>query len=291
MPSTTSGRRHRRTRWLARREGVDYGPYTGDQLLAAIAAREIDLETPVAATSDMQWSPVSAYADLREHYDRCRRQWELESVEADATRHEQRLKAMRVVKGGTWRFALVAALAVLALGGYMAWRLVHARPTGLLDAVAVAMPASLPVAPPVVRGGSPPISPEPRAVPVLSEPQSYDTAGVATEGGGPAPVTSFDFDADPADELSEAALTRITEQARKGLAGCAGDLAGRRESFTGTRVTFLVRPGRLSDFTVGKKVRSEAAFKACIKKTLRGVAVPSFGGSQRRVTIPLAVRR
>ncbi len=294
MQAMTKARR--RQRWLARRDGVDYGPYTEEQLLEAIADREVTLETLVASTTDMVFEPLSAHEHFRSHYDTCQERWEVESVEADASRHEQKLKAMRVVKGGTWRMALVGALVILSLAGWMAWRLSNARPTGLLDAIAVAMPTSLPLAPSVLRVATPPAAAEARAVPRLRETTNttttYDTAGVAIEGSeGQGGTTSFDFDADPSEEISDAALGKVTRSARAALVPCAQALAGSDAGFAGTRVGFTVESGRLSRFVVGKEVKGRASFKACIKKALKGVSVPTFGGQERRVTVPLEVRR
>ena len=47
------------------------------------------------------------------------------------------------------------------------------------------------------------------------------------------------------------------------------------------------QPGR---FTVGKEVIGNAPFKACVKKALARVSVPSFNGDERRVTVPLRVQ-
>lgn len=287
-------RARRRSRWLARRDGVDYGPYSEGELLAAIAGREVTLETLVASTSDMVFQPLSTHPRFREHYDTCQERWEVESVEADASRHEQKLKAMRVVKGGTWRVALAVTLIVAGLGAWMAWRLSNARPTGLLDAIAVSMPTSLPGLPSLVRAATPPAAVEARAVPRLREvtTTTYDTAGVAIEGAAVAgAVATFDFDADPSQELSQTALGNVTQAAQKALVPCAQALAATDSGFGGTRVAFTVESGRLARFVVGKEVSSVASFKACIKRALKGVSVPAFGGQPRRVTVPLQVRR
>ncbi|MGM0576295.1 MAG: hypothetical protein ACQEXJ_11245 [Myxococcota bacterium] len=284
-------RKKRDTRWLVRRGEVDYGPYTTEQLLEEIGQRNVDLGTLVCDVSTRKWDHAGAYTLFRDYYAQCEGRWEREAAHDEAERHERAMKAASAIKGGTWRLLLIGAVVVLGLGGWLVYRFVHVKPSGILDSVALAQPPALPEPPAVPTSweGVRPI--EPTEIAVLKERINYDTAGVRVAGvDGPA-VQTLDFDGEGGTEIPAAELERITATARRGLTRCAQDAASRSSAFHGTRVGFTVRSRRLTGFTVGEEVRYNARFKACVKRSLRRIRVPSFSGGERRVSIPLRVRR
>lgn len=285
----------RQERWLVRRAEVDFGPYTNDQLLEEIALHHVDLGTPICQVGTQDWEPAGTHALFRDHYARCETRWRVEEAEQAADKHEQKLKTMRVIKGSTWALILGGALVVLLFGGWLTWRFMHLQPSGILNAVALASPAPLPPPPSLKVPLSRLQEPEIHRFPVLKEPETYDTAGVGGEGSGAALVTRMEFDENGGGgggaSLSEGQLKQITEHARGQLVGCAQAAATRSATFTGTKVTFIVRSGGLGSITVGPEVRSNQPFKACVKRALKGISVPKFAGSERRVTVPLHVKR
>lgn len=286
----------RRERWLVRRGEVDFGPYTGEQLLEEIALRHVDLGTPICEVGTQEWEPAGTHAIFRDHYARCETRWRVEEAEKAADKHEQKLKTMRVIKGSTWALILGGGVVVLLLGGWLTWRFMHLQPSGILDAVTLAAPALLPSPPGAKVASSRLPELQTRPFPVLKEPETYDTAGVGGEGSAAPLVTRMEFDENGGGgaggpSLSEGQLKQITERARGGLVACAQAAAVRSATFTGTKVTFIVRSGGLGNFTVGSEVQGNQPFKACVKRALSGVAVPKFVGSDRRVTVPLHVKR
>lgn len=273
---------------------VDYGPFSTDQVLEQIKSREIKLGSMITLLGTDEWEPVGTHERFRDHYAECSVAWDVEEAEQDADRHERQLKTMAAVGGGTWRLGLVALMLALGVGGWFGWRIMNAQPTGVLGAVAMAAAPALPDPPPPPAAASALPIPAPRAFPVLKEPVyvNYDTAGVALEGAdkGAHVVQTLNFD-DSSDELSDAQINKIVAAARSRLVPCAHDAATRSESFSGTRVAFWVQSGKLGRFTVGSEVVSNGRFKACVKKALSGISVPTFGGQQRKVTVPLRVQR
>ena len=171
----------------------------------------------------------------------------------------------------------------------MTWRMARAEPTGILSAVKVAQPPSLPVIPEHTEAKALKI-PDGTTVRRLREVTNYDTSGVGVEGRGGDLVNTMSFD-DDANELSESQLNKVVSSARGKLLGCAQAAAGRSERFRGTRVSFVVRSGSLGAFTVGSEASGDQPFKACVKRALKAVTVPQYGGSQRKVTIPLVIQR
>jgi len=272
-------------RWLTRRDGVDFGPFSTEQVVEMISRREIDLGTLVCDVAERKWEPLGSHAEFRTHYAVAEKSWTAE----DADQHERQLRTRRRLTGGAWRALLIGGLVVLVVAGWMAWRLSRAEPTGILQAVTLGLPPALPAMRPVLEP-RPLLIPPGTQIRRLREGAHYDTAGVGVEGRGTDLVQTMSFGGD-ANELSDAALNKVVAAARRKLTGCAQSLAARSESFTGTRVSFVVRSGGLGAFTVGSEVSADRPFKACIKAALRSVSVPTFGGAQRKVTVPLSVRR
>ncbi len=280
-----------RTRWLVRRDGAEYGPYSTDQLLEEIALRRVDLGTPVCDLARREWNPAGEHAPFRDHYAQCIKRWEVEALEADVDKHERKLKAMDNVKGGAWRLMVVGLVLATALGSWIVWRILKAEPTGIADAVAVPELPALPDAPqPRMTASGIEVLAAGTKVAVLKEYENYDTAGVGSEAGAAAAVTRFDFEGGEGGGLDPSTLKRILGEAKAGLVGCAQQAATRSASFKGTKVTFVVRSGRLDSFTVGREALSNAPFKACVKGVLKRVKVPRFAGSDHKVSFPLVVQ-
>lgn len=284
------------SRWLVRRDGVDFGPYSVEDLLAAIDRREVDLGTMVCNVAERVWEPAGSHQLFREHYAASEARWAAQEIQAGAARHERQLRRSGALKGGTRYLLVLGIVLAIGAGGYTVWRLAHARPTGILEAVAIARPLDLPAAPVrPARFRGPPVPPA-RAFPVLQEAPRRSSgfgsvAGVVEEGQAAAPVTRLDFDDSQGHEIPQAELDRIMAQARVGLEGCARDAASRSADFNGTRVTFVIRSRKLGSFTVGKEALTNRGFKACVKRKLGAISVSAFDGSERRVTIPLRVKR
>lgn len=280
-----------RKRWLVRGEGEDLGPYTTEEILAAIAARDMSLGTEIADVSDQDWGPVGTHGLFRDYYATCDERWQVEDAEEEAGEHARRLRLRRMVQSGTGGFMVVVVIVLLGFGGWITWRLLHAEPTGILEAVALADPVALPPAGPPPAASTAPFVVEPIKVPRVRDRESLDTRGVGTESeAGAVPVTTLDFDSEAGPELSDGQLDRIVQKARGGLEGCARSAVSRSAEFRGTRVRFAVRPGRIGRITVGKEASDDARFKACVRSVLKGIRVPSFGGADHFVTVPLRVR-
>ncbi len=287
----SAARRKRSQRWLAKRGTVDYGPFTTEEVKEALARKEMDLGTLLAELGTQTWQPIGVYAEFREFYGGLHERWEREAIEAEVTKHEAKLRAMDKVKGGAWKVIALATVVVLGLGAWVVYRILHAEPTGVLEAVAIKEAPLLP-APPKPKLGDPALRPaEGRKVRKLRELRNYDTAGVTAEGSGSAPVTRLSFadgeggGAGP----SQAQIDRVVRSVTPGLLRCASTAAAKSD-FRGANVSFLVRSGRLGGITVSRKALKNKPFVACVKSTLRRAKAPTFSGSERRVTIPLRIR-
>jgi len=290
MVATRQLKRVGSERWLFRTDRGDYGPITTDQVLDAIREHKIDLATQVSVTGTNTWTVAGEFALFREHYAVCERRWDDERLRAQADAMGRRIER----RGHATRHAgrLVAVLVVVGLGfgGWVAWRLMKAEPLGLARIVRPLSVAPLPSAPPNARTVAMLPVVKDHKVARLAEPESYDTAGIAIDGGAVPPefVTQMHFSLEGEVQMISAAdLARVVESARQGLYGCAREAATRGPSFAGTDVAFTVASGHLAGVSAGAEARRNAPFLACIKAALARVKVPEFAGSERRGTVPL----
>ncbi|MGB0588985.1 MAG: hypothetical protein ACPGU1_04815 [Myxococcota bacterium] len=270
---------------MTRKDGVDFGPFTTEQVVTMIETREINLGTMICNVADRLWEPLGSYSEFRGEYARVEEGWASEAADD----HARQLRTKRLLTGSAGRLAIIGALVFVSFAAWMTWRMSRAEPTGILAAVKVAQPPELPVLPQVQEPEALKI-PEGTKVRRLREGINYDTSGVGVEGSGGTLVNTMSFD-DDGNELSEAQLNKVVSSARGKLLSCAQAAAGRSERFRGTRVSFVVRSGGLGAFTVGAEASGDQPFKACVKRALKAVSVPQYGGSQRKVTIPLVIKR
>lgn len=286
--------RGRKTRWLVRRDNVDYGPYNDEEVFECFVRKEINLGSLITPAGTQQWKPAGEYPQFRDRMVELQKRWDEIALEEEVEAAEQKLKTKQAVSGGAWKLIVVGLIVFAGLGSWIIYRIVHAEPTGIMDAVNIPDLQILPE-PPAAAAKAPQLTlAQATKVKRLREFTNYDTSGVGMEGSGPAPESRFEFDesgnAVGGPGLSQAALNKIINKAQGGLVRCAQKAAERSSSFKGTKVSFLVKPGRLGSFTVGRSAIKNAPFKACVKAALKRVSVPQFGGSDRRVTIPLAIR-
>jgi len=281
-------------RWLYRKDGNDYGPVSTDGLLEAMATRKVDLATQVCSLTTRKWTPAAEHALLRDYYEKCQLKWRAEALDTEAEAHVRRLARTRKHRRRFYTLVTVGVVVAAALGAWIIWRLGQAQPLGLDHIARLPSLGRLPEVPP-----PPPEPPslalaEGTVVPKLSEPETYDTAGVEIEGAGAsAPrVTKMSFTEDGrVVGISSVELERVVDAARRNLHACALEVARRDSAFKGTRIGFNVTPGRLTGITVSDEVKHNAAFKACVKAALNRVPVPVFEGGDRHVTIPISIGR
>jgi hypothetical protein len=291
-PSTRQLQRVSSERWLYRTERGDYGPVTTDRIFAAIRERTIDLSTQVSVLGSNRWSAAGEFPLFRDHYAACQKRWDEDKLEQEAEALGKRIELQGHASRGAGLLVIAGIIAGLVVGGIVVWRLLKAEPLGLAKIVRPVALEPLPAPPPIAKKfAALPIQPE-RKIPRLSEPESYDTAGVAVGDFESGHVTKMHFSEDgEVAMISAADLERIVESARQGLYACAREALQRNPSFPGTDVGFTVAPGRLGKVSVGAEARANAPFKACVKVALARVKVPNFGGSERRVTVPLRFQR
>jgi hypothetical protein len=280
------------TRWLYRTPKGDFGPVSTDKLLAAMMAKQIDLETLVSKVGTANWFPAGDVDLLRAHHAACRIAWEREAMTAEADAMGRSLERAQAARKGTSIGLVIGLLVVVVAGGGLWWRLSRAEALGLDRAVPPLDAQPLPAWSSGARAQQGPPQIEPVLVARLQEGELLDTAGVRVGDSSAPVVTKMEFgeDGEAAGEALDAGeLDRVVGTARQGLVRCAQQHATSNAGFSGTEVRFTVSPGRLTDFVVGREVAGSQTFRACVKAALSRVKVPPFQGNPRPVTVPLRV--
>jgi hypothetical protein len=255
------------------------------------------MTTLVSVLPSNKWGAAGEFPLFRDHYAACQKRWETEQLHAEAEAIGKRMELKGHASRGAGLLLITGIVVALAFGTWVVWRLMKAEPLGLEKIARLPLIEALPK--PLAISKAAPLVPIPkeRKIARLSEPESYDTAGIAIEGTvdtSSVQKLAFDEDGEVADakpSISAADLGRVVESARQGLYGCARDAYARNAAFSGTDVGFTVSSGRLTKVTVGADARGNAPFQACVKSALGRVQVPQFGGNERRVTVPLRFQR
>lgn len=280
-------------RWLYRTPNGDYGPMPTDKLLEAIAEKKVDLRSQVRLLGADQWTVAGEHQLFRNYYEKCRPRWAAEDAEKERHAREEGFIKKERSRKTKIQGTFVIALVVMGLVGWWVYKINSRQGLNVAHAARVRTAPSLPVNVTVAAAPSAfPIVKE-RTFAVLNEPEmpvSYDTAGVRVASADQQTVTRLDFGEDgEVQEIDPGTLANVVDQAKRGVYGCAQQHATQNASFSGTDVGFAVTPGRLARITVGAEVRRSPAFQACVKAALARVSVPSFGGSERYVTIPIRI--
>jgi len=251
-------------------------------MLKAIDVKDVDLGTLVTRMGTEAWQPAGVHSGFRDHYAHCEARWQEEALDADVAREERKLKSMDRLKGGVGKGLIVGVVVVLAFGGWLAYRLMHAEPTGIMKVVEVPDVPALPALP--TRATSAPPLKIASAVNVKRrrEFEHFDTAGVRAAGKERALRGTLDLDA-KGGGVSAAALRRIKSGVRKRLTPCLRAALGRGFKARKVTVTYIVRSGRLGGITLSRKALKDRRLTACVKRVIKRTRVPSFKGPERRV--------
>jgi hypothetical protein len=279
-------------RWIYRTSAGDFGPVTTDGMLEAIRSRKVSLETPISALGTQQWASLGNFAIFRDHFEKCRDQWEREENKRAAEEIGRRIELRQKTSAGAGVLIGLGSIAGLGVLAWVVWRLSLASPTGLETILRLETVSALPVVTKATTVAAAVPVPVEQKVARLGEPESYDTSGVAIGLDGGAVTQKMHFDeSGEVQSIPQETLDRIVSSARQGLYGCAKEAALRNPAFGGTEVGFTIAPGVITKVGVGGEARGNPAFLACVKATLARVSVPSFQGNERRVTVPLKIER
>jgi hypothetical protein len=277
-------RRRRRggTRWLVRRETGDYGPFSEADMLQAMDRREYELGTMVSQAGTDKWQPAGVHAVFREHYAECQKRWAEAALDEDVAREERKLRTMDKVKGGAGTLIVVGLLVVVGLGSWIAYRMLHAEPTGILAAVVVPTLPALPG----LRPGSVKVRDLvlAKAVKVRRrrEAEFHDTSGVRAEGKERKLRGVLDLNA-ASSGLKSRDIQRIKKTVQRRLMQCVKKAVKRGSSLKKVNVSYIIQSGRLGGISLNHAALKNGRLTGCVKRAVKGTRAPVFKGPEKRV--------
>lgn len=301
-------------RYLVSKAGLDYGPFTYDQVLEQLHADEIDEFTPVLDRAQqirqpLREMPVFAkavidYLPVRE-----------ERRRLEAERRAQMVETAKTVGKRTSYAGIVAAL---ALGAVVAvyWFFIRPSPAELPESIFLAdLGESYKMLPPPKEFNQINVDKDALAA-LFNENQEQPGkrggrggrwrggkrpgggAGGGGGGGGEGDedlTNSVDFENEGGGSthiLTDQEVTRVVLGNWGGLQSCLIPEMKRNPSFKGVHVKFFIKP---SGTTAGVKLvegqYDGGPVGACLKSRFRVMKFPAHGGFNKGVIFPLVIKR
>lgn len=283
-------------RWMYRKHGMDFGPFTSREIQGLIQKRDIWADTEVYNQRKRQWFRVSEVPRFKEYIDEATRK------EAEERRRREIAQDTEVVERQARRsrhlpLALGGALAVV--GGVVAFFLLRPPPPVLAGYPAhyyrdlsfqVLSPLHELKAEPIQIQAEEPAAPAPQVARRRANGRTR-TTGEATLA---APELDLSYDAAAASggrELTQQDIGRIQQSVTGGLVRCFRAEYGRNPDFEGGTVhLYLINKGSVAVSRVRTRPNPSSELIGCIKAATTGVRLAPFAGANQIMEIPIYIQ-
>jgi len=294
-----SGRRRGEERWLAHKDGLDFGPFCTEELIQRVRDDEFDEET---AVQDLTTGMRRSLCDIPE-FDKPLRRFLAERrarAQVEEAAHTARVKTAK--KAGKGIF-VTGTIGGLALVGGIVWVLAHKPLPKPIEYADVALTIGRALEAPALE------SPEAiaeqrykkwrkkRKRARLRAMKAKDRKVVESFGddGGGGGVTSLDFDegddgAPAGPKFSSSSVDRVLARAQPRFDKCLRKELKRNPKLGNVSLAFWVTP---KGGTKGAQVkgRSTRLFGKCMVGVVGSLKFPKFSGTQRKISLPFQVTR
>jgi hypothetical protein len=290
-------------RYLVSRNGLDYGPYSGQEVLAQLHRDEINEHTAIMDRVTQFRTPLG---EMAEFFDAVR---EYIPKREARRRREAETRAQRIQtakKAGKWTGVVGAVAALAIFGVWLSWWLfVRPKPAAL---PAEQMIASL--------GESYRMEPPPREFAQIALDADLvkdlfaEADPAAPKSGGRRPgigarragaggaggdddenITTLDLDSEGGTDhvLTDGEVQSTVRRHSGALGGCLREELKRNPGFKGVSIQFFIKP---TGTTGGVKIDGggSGALDACLKGHVRNMKFPQHGGFNRGVTLPFYIK-
>lgn len=279
-------------RWMYKRDGMDYGPFTTRELEHMIELREIAATTEVLNRRTRQWARVQDVPRLRAYVE------ELSRKAAEAAHQAEVAADHQAVQRGNWwqtHVPLVAGASLVVVGGIAAFLLLRAPPpvqagypTNFYKDLRFepVVPLRAMIAEPVKVTPVPPKAPRAKA-------KAAPAAATAAGSMDMAPQVDLSFgteDVSGGRKLAQEDLELVQRTVAPRLIRCFRSEAGRNPAFEGGSVfVYLMPHGGAQVSRINTNPAPSGELAACTKATTAGVKVAPFAGAAQVMEIPLHV--
>ncbi len=279
-----------RSRWLVEKNGIDFGPYTGNEIREKLLQGEISTETILCDVETDRRLTLSEFPN----FDDILVQAIQQKVENDSKQEEKRMahaanKRVRVALGV---FTSVIILAVLAVAGWFGYQAMLPAPakTSLDSAVmtftgslpSISLPEELPETPAEIaaRRQQEKLEAAQRFAQAEARQMAREERLVAQSEMSLRSGTGRSFDKSEFDRVVQSRMSALTK--------CLEDEARRDPSKKDFAVNLTIVPdGSLLKVSLSG---GSSSGNRCVRSALSGLKVPSFDGSNYNASLPFNVR-
>ncbi len=296
------------TRYLVSIDGLDYGPFSHEQVLEQLRSDQIDeftsvLDRATQTRMALQDMPVFRQAVLK-----------YIPVRAERQRIENERRAQRVQTAktaGKWTsYAGIGAGLLLGAVFAVYWFFIRPKPEALPEQTLIAdLSEGFKLLPPPKDFDQINVDKDMMAA-LFSENSAAvrkNIGGIgrrnqgdkATNGGGVNPqdddlTNTVDFDGEGGGTdhvLTDGEVTRVVVSQFGGLQGCLMPELKRNPGFRGVRVKFFIKPsGTTAGVSVLESAYNSGPVGDCLKNRFRGMQFPAHGGFNKGVIFPLLIQ-
>lgn len=284
---------HALERWMYRKNGMDYGPFSVQDLHDLIRAHQIDAETEVRNVRERRFVRLGDVPHLKAFHD------EFTRKEAEETRRREVLRDAESLERSIRRHHRMPILlgaggaVVLAVGAFFVWR-PGAPPSPGFD-LDVFRTLDIGVLPALPRAAATPAAVPTNANKKRAQKTARPPARPGAAPASPAPLPTVDLAFDEEDVSGGRALTKedlASLQARvsSGLVRCFREEAAARPEFRGGTVSlYILGSGRVALSRLDTSPPASASLSSCALAVVKGVRVPPFAGGAQVMEIPFYV--
>ncbi len=286
-------------RWMYKRDGMDYGPFTTSEMEYCIQHKEIRPETEIYNRRTRQWTRVQDVPRFRLFIEEQHRR------AAEAARQAEIAADHEAVHRGNWwstRLPWLAGAGLVVAGGVAAFFLLRPPPPVLAGyptnfykdlhfehvvplRAMIAEPAKVTAAPVAPKAARP-----------ARGRNGGSSQGSSSGGAGSVQMAAevdLSFGAEDVSggrELSQADLDGVQRTVAPRLIRCFRAEAGRNPDFEGGEVFIYLMPrGTVQVSRLDTRPAPTPELASCARASTSGVKVPPFAGAAQVMQIPLHV--
>lgn len=278
-------------RWIVRREGLDYGPYSSNQIVQQLFKEEIDTEQLLFDVETEEIRPIS---DI-EFFEEILHKWAHERAARLRKKEEE-----EIAKKGRRRNAIIngTLLGLILLiggsvGGYFWYQ--STLPTPVRSDIAQAITPFEAALPAAILPDEAPITEAERIEKARSASRAAAVARARAEQAKIrrereiAESSNLDLSAGDGAKFQLKALNGAVAARHGRLSKCLTAEARRDPTAKVLKVKMTALPqGQVLNVSL---VKGSAGGNRCVREALDGIKIPPFSGTNRTVTLPFTIRK
>ncbi|MBL6974475.1 MAG: hypothetical protein ISR64_01965 [Deltaproteobacteria bacterium] len=290
--------KHALDRWMYRKSGMDYGPFSTKDIQDMITGRQVDEDTEILNHRSRHWTRLvdepafgGFITQMRTKETEHKRQQQLEDsvmrVQRSMSSHKRipyALAAILLVAVGAGLYFFLQPPAPVSGGlTFDVFKVLSFERLPLIRKT-MASPATKPVAKATRKK---------KSSKSARNRNQWGNGARAAQVNTPAPQVDLSFDAeDPSGgrELTRGDLDSIQKRASPRLIRCFRTEASADAAFRGGVVTlYILTSGRVALSRLNTRPAPSPTLAACVRGAVKGLRVPAFAGANQVMEIPLHV--